>query len=199
MTIRQGRNILSRARVRYHFDHMGDRLKIGRFCAIAEGAEFIMNGANHALDGFSTYPFAIFGEGWDDPCMSIGRRARAATPLSAMMSGSGPGRPSCLASPSATVRSLAPRPWSASDVPAYRHRPRQLLPERMKRRFPDEDDRQIIGVVAWWNWSAEKITANLAVIRGADIDALESGTVNWPLFLAPPIFLAEFTCNENKK
>ncbi|MEZ5893147.1 MAG: hypothetical protein R3C58_08395 [Parvularculaceae bacterium] len=53
--------------VRYHFPHMKDRLVIGRFCAIASGAEFVMNGANHTLDGFSTYPFAAFGNGWGRP------------------------------------------------------------------------------------------------------------------------------------
>ena len=56
--------------VRYHFEHMGDRLIIGRFCAVASGVQFIMNGANHALDGLSTYPFAIFGEGSSDPTMA---------------------------------------------------------------------------------------------------------------------------------
>ena len=38
---------------------------IGRFCAIASGVTFIMNGANHAMTGFSTYPFNIFGNGWE--------------------------------------------------------------------------------------------------------------------------------------
>ncbi len=33
--------------VRYHFDFVGDRLIIGKFCAIAQGAQFVMNGANH--------------------------------------------------------------------------------------------------------------------------------------------------------
>lgn len=49
----------------YHFPFVGDRLVIGRFCALAEGCSFIMNGANHAMDGLTTYPFAIFGQGWD--------------------------------------------------------------------------------------------------------------------------------------
>src|SRR5690606_1055265 len=43
-----------------------DRLVIGRFCALATGVRFIMNGANHALGGFSTYPFNIFGHGWEE-------------------------------------------------------------------------------------------------------------------------------------
>ena len=33
--------------VLYHFDFIGDRLIIGKFCAIAKDVTFIMNGANH--------------------------------------------------------------------------------------------------------------------------------------------------------
>ena len=51
--------------VLHHYPFIGDRLIIGKFCAIAEGARFIMNGANHAMSGFSTYPFNIFGHGWE--------------------------------------------------------------------------------------------------------------------------------------
>jgi virginiamycin A acetyltransferase len=46
------------------YPDLGDRLVIGRFCAIASGVRFIMNGANHAMTGLSTYPFNIFGHGW---------------------------------------------------------------------------------------------------------------------------------------
>ncbi|MGL4859676.1 MAG: CatB-related O-acetyltransferase, partial [Enterobacteriaceae bacterium] len=51
--------------VLYHFPFIGDRLVIGKFCAIAKGVQFIMNGANHKLSGFSTFPFYIFGNGWE--------------------------------------------------------------------------------------------------------------------------------------
>ena len=45
--------------------HYGpDRLIIGSFCAIAAGATFIMNGANHRMNGPSTYPFPIMGAPW---------------------------------------------------------------------------------------------------------------------------------------
>lgn len=47
--------------VLYHFDFIGDRLIIGKFCAIASGAKFIMNGANHNTQAFSTFPFGAFG------------------------------------------------------------------------------------------------------------------------------------------
>jgi virginiamycin A acetyltransferase len=40
---------------------VGDKLIIGKFCQIATGVKFIMNGANHAMNGFSTYLFKAFG------------------------------------------------------------------------------------------------------------------------------------------
>ena len=44
---------------------MGDKLIIGKFCAIAQGIEFIMNGANHRMNSVTTYPFNIMGSGWE--------------------------------------------------------------------------------------------------------------------------------------
>ena len=42
------------------YDFYGDKLIIGKFCQIASGVEFIMNGANHKMDCISTFPFYIF-------------------------------------------------------------------------------------------------------------------------------------------
>lgn len=50
--------------VTHHYDFNGDKLIIGKFCQIAAGVEFIMNGANHQMNAVSTYPFYIL-EGWD--------------------------------------------------------------------------------------------------------------------------------------
>ena len=58
--------------VLYHFSFIGDKLKIGKFCAIAKGVKFIMNGANHKMSGFSTYPFYIFGQGWEKSLPTAG-------------------------------------------------------------------------------------------------------------------------------
>ena len=47
-----------------------ERLAIGRFCQIADGALFITASANHRRDGFSTYPFAVF-DGFGDHRASL--------------------------------------------------------------------------------------------------------------------------------
>lgn len=51
--------------ITHHYEFIGDKLIIGKFCAIAKGVEFIMNGANHRMNSISTYPFNIMGSGWE--------------------------------------------------------------------------------------------------------------------------------------
>lgn len=56
--------------VTHHYDFNGDRLIIGKFCQIAAGVEFVMNGANHQMNAVSTFPFYIF-EGWEEDVPSL--------------------------------------------------------------------------------------------------------------------------------
>lgn len=58
--------------VTHHYEFLGDRLIIGKFCAIAKGVEFIMNGANHRMGSVSTYPFNIMGGGWEKFAPELG-------------------------------------------------------------------------------------------------------------------------------
>ena len=51
--------------VTHHYEFIGDKLIIGKFCAIAKGIEFVMNGANHRMCSVTTYPFNIMGGGWE--------------------------------------------------------------------------------------------------------------------------------------
>lgn len=51
-----------------HVSHLypwnDERLVIGKFCQIASGVEFVMNGANHQMNAVSTFPFYTL-EGWN--------------------------------------------------------------------------------------------------------------------------------------
>lgn len=49
--------------VTHHYEWLGDRLIIGKFCQIAAGVEFVMNGANHQMNAATTFPFYTL-EGW---------------------------------------------------------------------------------------------------------------------------------------
>lgn len=53
-----------RNNVLFNYPEFGDRLIIGKFCAIAAGTKFIMGPANHRTSSVTTYPFAVFGGLW---------------------------------------------------------------------------------------------------------------------------------------
>lgn len=50
--------------VTHHYEFNQDKLIIGKFCQIASGVEFVMNGANHQMNAVSTFPFYTL-EGWE--------------------------------------------------------------------------------------------------------------------------------------
>ena len=50
--------------VTHHYEWNGDKLIIGKFCQVAAGVEFVMNGANHQMNAVSTFPFYTM-EGWE--------------------------------------------------------------------------------------------------------------------------------------
>lgn len=158
--------------VLYLFPFIGDRLIIGRYCAIARGATFVMNGANHRMSGFSTYPFNIFGNGWE-----------RSTPLPQELPYKGDtvvgndvwiGYEAMLM-PGVRVGDgaiVAARSVVSADVPAY-----AIVagnPARVVRMRYDETQVQRLLRIAWWDWDADKVSRNLELIVGADLDALEA-------------------------
>jgi virginiamycin A acetyltransferase len=158
--------------VLHHYPFIGDRLVIGRFCAIAEGAKFIMNGANHAMSGFSTYPFNIFGHGWEegfDPA-TWARENRGDTIIghdvwigmeALVLPGVTIGHGSIVAARSVVTHDVPPFAIVAGN-------PAKVV----KIRF-DADTVERLLAIAWWDWPVDKVTRNLDAIRGADISRLE--------------------------
>ena len=53
-----------RKNVLFNYEQFGDKLIIGKFCALASGVTFVMGAANHRLGSISTYPFNVFGGAW---------------------------------------------------------------------------------------------------------------------------------------
>lgn len=160
--------------VLYHFPFVGDRLVIGRFCAIARGVKFIMNGANHMMAGLSTYPFQIFGNGWEKVMPApedlpfkgdtvIGNDVWIGYE-SLLMPGVRVGNGAIIAS-----RSVV-----ASDVPAYTivgGNPARSIRQRFSNRTV-----ACLQQIAWWNWPIEVITSHLHLIVAGDVDALAAVT-----------------------
>ncbi len=159
--------------VLYHFPFVGDRLVIGRFCAIATGVRFIMNGANHAMSGFSTYPFNIFGSGWEagfDPTTwEAENRGDTVIGHDVWLGAGAVVMPGVKVGSGAIVAALA---VVAGDVPPYAivaGNPARVI----RTRFDAETVERLLAI-AWWDWPVERITRNLDVIRGGDIVALET-------------------------
>lgn len=155
--------------VLYHFPFIGDKLIIGKFCAIARGAQFIMNGANHKLSGFSTFPFYIFGKSWEKALPQAGELPYKGDTVIGNDVWIGY---QALIMPGVTIGNgaiISSRSVVTADVPAYTivgGNPAKVI----KQRFPAE----IIAALeqlAWWDWPIEKITQNLPAIMSADIAA----------------------------
>ena len=158
--------------VLYHFPFIGDKLVIGKFCALARGVKFIMNGANHKLSGVSTYPFQIFGNGWEKvmPQPSdlpykgdtvVGNDVWIGYDV-LVMPGVHIGNGAIVSSRSVVV----------GDVPPYTvvgGNPAKPI----KARFAAEEV-EALQAIAWWDWPIEKVTRHLPAIVGGDVAALRA-------------------------
>ena len=153
--------------VTHHYDFCGDQLIIGKFCQIAAGVEFIMNGANHQMNAVSTYPFYIM-EGWDQapPDMRdlpvkgdtivgndvwIGQNA---TILPGVHIGDG-----AIIGADSVV---------GSDVPAY-----TIVagnPARVIRRRFDDELTDLMQRLKWWDRSVPEIQAMIPILCSSDLE-----------------------------
>lgn len=142
-------------KIEHHYEFLGDKLIIGKFCAIAEGVKFIMNGANHRMDGITTYPFNIFGSGWEKVTPTrdqlpfkgdtiIGNDVWIGQNVT-IMPGVKVGDGSIVASNSTVTKNIEP-------YTIYGGNPARLI----RKRFSDEKADFLLKL-EWWNWDEDKI------------------------------------------
>ena len=153
--------------VLYHFPFVGDKLIIGKYCAIAREVKFIMNGANHKIDGFSTYPFQIFGNGWESLKLSpIDFPYKGDTIIgndvwigynSVIMPGIKIGDGAIIAANSVITKNVGPYEIHGGNPS-----------QKIKERFPKDIIDKLLEI-SWWNWEVGKVTRNLKAITDADI------------------------------
>jgi virginiamycin A acetyltransferase len=163
-TYYDGQNFTSR--VSHHYDFIGDKLIIGKFCQIGRNVEFIMNGANHQMNSVSTYPFYIF-KGWEQeppkkedlPSKGdtvIGNDVwigQNVTFLPGVHVGDG-----CIIGANAVV---------ASDIPPY-----SVVvgnPARVIRKRFDDEMIELLEKLQWWNLSISKIQKIIPLLSNSDI------------------------------
>ncbi len=157
--------------VLYHFPFIGDKLVIGKFCAIAKGVKFIMNGANHKMQSFTTYPFFIFGNGWEKTRPKDGELPYKGDTVigndvwigyhSLIMPGVTIGDGSIIAARSVVVANVEPYSIVGGN-------PARVI----RKRFPN-DVISVLERLQWWNWPVEMITENLRVLTDCDIEELK--------------------------
>jgi len=155
--------------VLYHFEFTGDRLRIGKFCSIATDVRFIMNGGNHPTDWLTTYPFPIFGHGWE-AAMPPAWPTRGDTVVendvwfgygALIMPGVHIGNGAIIATAAVVTKNVPPYAIVGGNPATV-----------IRTRF-DEATIERLEAVAWWNWPPEKITRNVRVICSGDVAALE--------------------------
>lgn len=156
--------------VKYHFDFTGDQLIIGKFCMIASDVKFIMNGANHLSNAISTYPFSIFGNGWENAMegkiypnkgnIEVGNDVWIgynATIMAGVKIGDG----AIIATNSTVVSDVEPYSIVGGN-PA----------KEIKKRFSSDVISRLLKL-QWWNWDIEKITKNVQNLTDLDLEKLE--------------------------
>lgn len=156
--------------VKYHFDFIGDKLIIGKFCMIASGVTFIMNGANHLTDAISTFPFAIFGNGWENAMEGKTYPSKGDTIIgndvwigynATIMAGVSIGDGAIIASNATVTKDVAPYTIVGGN-PA----------KAIRKRFSEQEIEQLLAM-KWWDWGIEEITKHLNVLTGKEVKDLK--------------------------
>ena len=155
--------------IRYLFDFTGDRLTIGKFCMIASGVEFIMNGANHLVEAVSSYPFAIFGGDWSTAMDGKAYPVKGNTVIgndvwlgyrASILPGVTIGHGSIIGSYTVVTRNIPPYSIVGGN-------PGRII----RSRFDEETVAELLKI-AWWDWTLERITRYAGLLTGNVADFL---------------------------
>ncbi len=160
-----------KSHVTHHYGWNGDRLIIGKFCQIAAGVEFIMNGANHQMNSVSTFPFYTL-EGWDmDPPEKADLPLKGDTVIgndvwigqnAVILPGVHIGDGAIIGANSVVGSDVDPYTIVAGN-------PAGML----RKRFDDE----LIGLLLrfrWWDKSIEEINALIPILTSSDLEKVRS-------------------------
>lgn len=160
------------SRVTHHYEFYGDKLIIGRFCQIASGVEFIMNGANHKMNSVSTFPFYIL-ENWEQEQPLIAEMplkgdtvigndvwiGQNATILPGVRVGDG-----AIIGASSVVAGDADPYTIVAGNPA----------KPVRKRFDDELI-ALLQAFKWWDKPAEEIQTLIPLLNDSDLERVKRG------------------------
>lgn len=155
--------------VLYHFDFIGDKLIIGKFCQIATNVKFIMNGGSHPLDGFSSFPFIIFKSYWPEVPFLPGckRDTQIGNDVwigydATIMPGVSIGDGAIIGARSVVTKDVKPYEIVGGN-------PAQVI----RKRFDDETITFLIQL-QWWDWPIEQIRDHVTAIMNGEKEVLEN-------------------------
>lgn len=158
--------------VLFNYPEFGDRLIIGKFCAIASGTKFIMGPANHRISSVTTYPFHVFGGQWaahtpehlsqlpfkGDTVIGndvwIGRE-------SVVMPGVKIGDGAIIAAYSVVARDIPPYTVAGGNPAAA-----------IKKRFGDALI-ELLLELKWWDFEPEKLVKFLPILCDSDLKKVQ--------------------------
>ena len=158
--------------VTHHYEFLGDKLIIGKFCQIASGITIIMNGANHRMNSVTTYPFNIIGNGWEKVTPSLDELpfkgdtvigndvwiGQNVTILPGVHIGDG--------------AIIGANSIVTKDIPAYHiagGNPSKII----RKRFDDELI-NYLEQIKWWDWEEKKIFDNLEILCSNDLEKIKT-------------------------
>lgn len=154
--------------VTHFYPFIGDKLIIGKFVSIAKGIKFIMNGANHRMNGITTYPFNILGSGWekvtpkleDLPLKGdtvIGNDVWIGENVT-ILPGVHIGDGSIIGANSVVGKNIEPYSICVGN-------PVRVI----KKRFDEETINKLLSL-QWWNWDEDRIFNNLEALVNGDLN-----------------------------
>lgn len=154
--------------VLYHFESIGDKLIIGRFCSIAADVRFLMNGANHRLDWFSNFPFHLFAQDPQDiPGAKLQNKGDTVIGNDVWIGNRATFLPGVQVGDGAIIGANAVVTADVAPYAVVGGNPARVL----RYRF-DEETIATLRLIAWWNWSPGKIARHVAALCSLDLDAL---------------------------
>lgn len=135
------------------------KLKIGKFCSIADSVHVFLGG-NHNISALSTYPFGVTGQELTSPReghpksngnIVIGNDVWIASHVS-IMSGITIGDGAVIAAFSHVIKDV--KPYEVVGGNPAKH---------IRFRVPEEDIPDLLRL-SWWNWPIEKIMAHREIL-----------------------------------
>lgn len=156
--------------VTHHYDFYGDKLIIGKFCQIASGVTFIMNGANHQMNAVSTYPFYIF-EGWEQDVPPLTEMPTKGDTIVGNDVWIGQNATILLGVHIGDGAIIGTNSVVGSDIPPYTiavGNPAKVI----RKRF-DDTLIDLMEKFQWWNRSIEEINALIPLLSCCDLEKVK--------------------------